>query len=44
MRRLATLVFFAALAGSVQADLQKGLDAWNGGDYKTAFDERAIEA
>ncbi len=29
MRRLATLVFFAALAGSVQADFQKGLDAWN---------------
>src|SRR4029077_1097722 len=39
MRRLATLVCFAALAGSVHADFQKGLDAWNGGDYKTAFDE-----
>src|SRR5262249_31377002 len=39
MRRLATLVFFVALAGAVQADFQKGLDAWNAGDYKSAFDE-----
>ena len=39
MRRLATLVFFVALAGAVQADFQKGLDAWNAGDYKSAVDE-----
>ena len=39
MRRLATLICFVALAGSAQADFQKGLDAWNGGDFKTAFDE-----
>ena len=39
MRRLATLIIFVALAGTARADFQKGLDAWNSGDYKTAFDE-----
>ncbi len=39
MRRFATLVIFLALAGTARAEFQKGLDAWNGGDYKTAFEE-----
>ena len=39
MRRFSTLIAFAVLAGSAQADFDKGLEAWNKGDYKAALDE-----
>ena len=39
MRRLSTLIALAVLAASAQADFDKGLEAWNKGDYKAALDE-----
>ena len=39
MRGFSTLVVLAALAGNAQADFKAGLDAWNSGDYKSAFDQ-----
>ena len=39
MRRFSTLILLAALAGSAQADFDKGLEAWNKGDYQAALTE-----
>jgi TPR repeat protein len=39
MKRLMTLIALAALAGSAQADFDKGLEAWNKGDYQAALAE-----
>ena len=39
MRRVTTLVILAALTGGAQADFDKGLEAWNKGDYQAALAE-----
>ena len=39
MRRVTTLVILAALTGGAHADFDKGLEAWNKGDYQAALAE-----